>query len=79
MDMLANMKNRDNNQSQTGLEDWPLSNRKPICGEVEIPKSLKDKVRSVMYRNKLKMNDSQASLTYNPDFDTQRQYAKSTL
>jgi len=56
MDALASMPIKP---KEKGFEeDWPISIRKPICGSVEIPKSLKEKIRTVMFRNKLKNYDS---------------------
>jgi hypothetical protein len=60
MDALATMPIKKNDKGVD--EDWPISIRKPICGSVVIPKSLKEKIKTVMFRNKLKNYDSQASL-----------------
>lgn len=76
MDQLSKMNNNVQKVQHAAFdEDWPLSNRKPICGEVEIPKSLKEKVKSVMFRNKIKNYESQSQL----GGDAERIYAKSTL
>lgn len=54
-------------------DEWPISLRQPICGSVEVPRALKEKIRSVMMRNYLKRDGSQDHLMH------QRLYSKSTF
>ena len=41
----------------------PVSNRVPLCGFVKIARNLKDKVQSVMVKNKLKKGESLETFT----------------